>query len=122
MTNKDSRGRQLIRMHELRDGLVTASASLSTGTAATLLAAETDYFLDMIEATFANNSNAAAQIALKNDATTIRTLQIPAGDTLALRFDAALKQLTKNTPWVVDMEDITGTTIEIGATFVRKND
>lgn len=118
---KDSRGKQLIAMHDVRSALVTAAASLTTGTAATFLAADNDYFLDLVEATFANSSTATASIALANDGTTIRTLSIPAGNTLQVFFDAPLKQLNKSIAWVIDMEDITGTTINVGATFIKQN-
>ena len=36
-------------------------------------------------------------------------------------FPAPLRQNTKNPPWNIDMDDITGTTVNVHATFVKKN-
>ena len=105
--------------YEVRGALVTAVASVTNGTTTTLSAGDADYFLDLIEVTFANNSSAAASVTLLSDGSTVRTLQIPANDTVALQFNAPLKQWAKNTNWSVDMADITGTTISVGATLVK---
>lgn len=118
---KDQSGRQFIAHHDVRNSIVSAAATLTTGSAVTLISADADYFLDIVEATFANNSNAAANVLLTNDGTTIRNLQIPAGGSVQLFFDAPLKMNTKNQPWLADMEDITGTTIVIGATLIKKD-
>lgn len=118
---KDTRGRQFIAMHDARGAIVTAAASLTTGTAATFLSGDASDFLDLIEATFANNSTAAATVTLANDGTTIRTIVVPAATTLAVKWDVPIKQLTKNVPWVIDMEDITGTTVTVGANFIKVN-
>ena len=114
----DSQGRQFIALHDVRGALVTASATLTTGTAQTLIAGDTDYFLDLIEVSFANNSG-SAQVLLTNDGTTICTVQAGAGTT-QMFFDAGLTQNTKNTPWLADLEDITGSSIVVNATFIKK--
>lgn len=118
----DSQGRQFIAQHDVRGAIVSAIASLSTGTATTLIAGDADYFLDIIEMTFANNSTATAGIDLNNDGTTIRHIDVEAGATVQLSFPAPLKQGKKNLPWIVDMNDITGTTVSIGAQLIRKLD
>lgn len=115
----DLEGRAFIAMHDVRGALVSASASLANGTAATLVAGDTDYFLDIIEMTLGNNSTVAASVVLKNDGTTIRTLSVPANGTVQLTFDAPLRQATKNTPWIADMEDITGTTVSVDAVLIK---
>jgi len=121
MYKKDSQGRQFIAHHDVRSALVSATASLTTGTAATLLAGDSDYLLDMVEVTFANNSTVGATVALVSDGTTIKTVVAPANGTAQLHFYAPLRQSTKNTPWIADMEDITGTTVTIDAVFIKKS-
>ena len=118
----DLQGRQFIAHHDVRDALVSASASLSTGTAGTFLAPQADYFLDLIEVTLSNNSTVTARVELKTDGTTMRTVSIAAGSSVQLFFDAPLRQQTKNTAWMADMEDITGTTVVVEGTFMRKSD
>lgn len=117
---QDKQGKQFVALHDVRGAFVTASASLTSGTASELLSGDADYFLDVIEVTFANNSNATASIALKNDGSTVRTITATANGTVQLQFDAPLEQPVKNTPWNVDMEDITGTTVSIGAVFMKR--
>ncbi len=116
---KDNKGRQFIAMHEVRSALVTANASLTTGTATTLIAGDSADFLDIVEITFSNNSTVAVGVDLGNDGTIIRHLDLPAGMT-QLRFDAPLKQITKNLPWTLDMDDVTGTTVSVGATLIKQ--
>lgn len=119
MNKYDRQGRQFIALHDVRGAIVTASASLSSGTAASLIAGDSDYFLDIIELTCANNSNAATTVTLINDGTTIRTFGVPAFSTAQVQFDVPLGQNTKNTPWIVDLPDITGTTISIAARLIK---
>lgn len=107
-------------MHEVRNGLVTASASLSSGTAATLLAGDTGNLLDLVEVTLSSNSTITSSVVLKNDGTTVRTFQVPTNGSVSIAYDVPVKQLTKNTPWLVDMEDVTGTTVTIDAVFIKK--
>ena len=117
---KDNQGRQFIAFHDVRGALVTASASLTTGTATSLLAGDADYFLDLIDITMANNSTVSATVALVNDGTTIRQFEVPAANTLHINFDTPLLQLTKNVLWNADMNDITVTTVTIGAKFIKR--
>lgn len=115
----DTQGRQFIAMHDVRGALVSANASLSTGTGTALIAGDADYFLDIVEVTLANNSTVTAAVDLKNDGTVVRSFSVPPNSTVQLKFDAPLKQVTKNTPWIVDMEDITGSSIAIGTTLIK---
>jgi hypothetical protein len=116
----DSEGRTVVIQHEVRGGLYSAAVSLTTGTATSLIAADADYFTDIVEVTFANNSTAAAQVLLRNDGTTIRTIEVPAGSTVQLDFETGLKQNTRNTPWLADLEDITGSQVDVGAIFIKR--
>jgi hypothetical protein len=118
----DSQGRQFIAQHDVRSALVSANASLTTGTATSLISGDADYFLDIVEITFSNNTTVAGGVSnvdLISDGTIVRTVSCPPGVT-QLFFDAPLKQITKGTPWNVDLVDITGDTIAVGATLIRK--
>lgn len=116
----DRDGKLMVQLHDIRGAIVTANATLTTGTATSLLTGDADKMLDLIEMTCANNSSVGATVALINEGTTIRNINIPAYGTVQLVFDTPLEQLTKNTPWNVDMNDITGTTVSIGALFIKR--
>lgn len=117
----NNEGAAIMAMHDVRSALVSANASVSTGSATTLIAGDASYYLDIVEMTFSHNSTlAGAVVDLINDGTIVRTVSLPAG-TVQLKFDAPLKQITKNTPWIIDMNDITGSTVDVGAVLVRKN-
>lgn len=111
-------------MHDVRGAIVTANASVTSSAAAitTLIAGDSDYFLDIIEATFSNNSTVAAGVDLGNDGTVIRHIDIAAGGTVQLSFNSPLKQGVKALPWTLTMSgtDITGTTISVGAALIKK--
>jgi hypothetical protein len=116
---EDLLGRSLVTFHK-RDALVTASATLTTGTNTTLIAGDSDYPLDLVEVTFSNQSTVAAQVTLQDDGTTIKTLEIPQGTT-QLVPPTGYPQGRKGGNWTVDMEDITGTTVVVEALFVRNS-
>lgn len=107
-------------LHDVRGALVSAAASPTTGTAVSLLAGDADYFLDCVEVSMTNQSTVAVGVALINDGTTIRTFQIPANKTELFKFDVPLRQQTKATPWVADMDDVTGTTLVVEGIFIKK--
>lgn len=110
-------GHLLTALHA-RDALVTASVTLTNGTSQTLIAGDLDYPLDLVEATFSNQSTVAAQVTLRDDGTDVRTLAVASGCT-ELVPPAPYPQGRKGGNWTVDMEDITGTTIVVDALFIR---
>lgn len=123
MLKTDLQGRVITAPHEVRGGVVTANATLTTGTAASFIVGDADYYLDILEVTFATSSTATlggteVQVDLINDGTIVRSVGVPYGTT-QLFFDIPLKQITKGTPWNVDMNDITGTTVWVGATIIK---
>ena len=116
---EDLLGRQVITQHATRDALVTASATLTNGTNSTLIAGDADYPLDIVEITFANQSSVAVQVTLKDDGTSVKTLEIPAGGTLELANGIPLTQGRAGGNWTLDMEDITGTTVVVEAVLMK---
>ena len=110
----------MVQLHDIRGAVVTANATVTTGTTTSLITGDADKMLDLVEVTFANNSSVGAHIDLINDGTTVRAVDIPAYGTVQLVFDTPLEQIIKNTPWNVDMNDITGSTVKIGALFIKR--
>lgn len=125
MPKEDAQGKLIIVPHTVRNAVFSANATLTTGTAGSLTAGDADYFLDIVEISFSTSSVAAAatlggQIDLISDGTIVRSFGVPASNS-QFYYDLPLKQVTKNTPWVVDMSDITGTTVWVGATLIKKD-
>lgn len=119
----DDLGRQLTWPFQVRDLYTTAAATLTNGSAATLLAAGgAGVFHDLVHITFANNSTVAgntAQVQLLQDGTVMKTVQVPNANTLAIDFTYPLPQASAATVWTVDMEDISGSTVNVFATFIK---
>ncbi len=121
LDQRDTRGRGLLINHELRGGRVTANATLTSGTIASLIAGDTDYFLDIVEVQFSNNSTVGVGVDLGNDGSVSRHVDIPASSTVQLMFVNPHKQGVKNLPWTVQMDDVTGTTVKISATLIKES-
>lgn len=119
-TKQDIKGRQIIAFHEVRSARVTAYATVTTGSPTILDPGDTDYFTDIVEIQLSNNSTVAVGVDLTNDGTKIRHFEIPANSTIEVSYLTALTQNTKNTPWLVDMADVTGTTVEVGAILTKE--
>lgn len=114
----DLSGRPFADGFTVHDATNTATATLTTGTPATLASAVPGRFLDLVEVSFANNSG-AAQVQLLDDGTPVRTFQVPASTTLQAVFDPPVPQSSPNSVWQADMEDVTGSTVTVNATFLR---
>ena len=120
-------GIQITQPYEVGGAFVTATATLTTGTATSLVTGDADYYLDLVEIMFSSTSTVALgtanfSIALINDGETYRTFAMGEGqDVTQAIFPAPLRQNVKNTPWNIDMDDVTGTTVNVAATFVKKN-
>lgn len=115
----DKLGRPVMTPYQIRDLVVTASATLTTGTIASFLAGSSDVNHDLMEITLANDSSVAATVALTNDGTTVRTFRVPAASTISIDYQVGLPSNSTGTIWQLDMEDITGTTVYAGATFIK---
>lgn len=119
----DTRGREIIALHDVRGALVSANASLTNGTAGNLISGDADSFLDIVEISLALSTTVAGatvDVDLINDGTIVRTFTVPGG-TVQINFDTPLKQITKNTPWKVDMTDVTGSPVAVGATLIKSD-
>ena len=104
--------------YTLRDATTTASASLTGGTPTVLQAAD-GRFMDLVEITLSNSSDAAVSVILSDDGTTVRTYPVAASSTLQLQYDTPIPQSAKGGAWRLDMPDISGTTVTAGALFRR---
>lgn len=116
----DDVGRAIVVPYQVRDLVQTAYASVSSGTPVTLISGDSGFFHDLMEISFASNSTVAVtSVTLKDDGTTVRIVDIPPDDTVQLTFPVPLNQGAKGGNWQVDMDDVTGVTIDIGATYIR---
>lgn len=105
---------------QVRDIHVTAQATLTNGTSTAFLAGDTAKFLDLQHITLANNSSAAASVVLRDDGSPTKTFQVPANSTLFIDCsNLPIFQSLKGSNWNLDMEDITGTSIQADALFVK---
>lgn len=118
----DDLGRQLITPYQVRDLIATAYVSLTNGTEAELLAAgAAGVFHDLIEVTFANTSTGAVTIDLR-DATAggiVKSFQVPGGNSITQAFTVPIPQNAAALPWTADMDDVSATTTNVSATFIK---
>ena len=116
----DYSGRLITTPYQVRDMIVTAYVTITTGTPTTLLAGSSEFFYDLLEISCATDSTVAStNFLLTDDSTTVRGFDIPVSGTVELKFPVPLPQSAKGGTWRVDMEDITGTTLQIGALFIK---
>lgn len=117
---RDDLGRGVMRWHQVRDLIVTASASLTTGTKTELAAGISGAFQDLVQISCANNSDAATTVTLTDESTTVRTIPVPANSVTHVNYNVPLPQSAAGAAWYVDLPDITGTTITINAEFSKE--
>ena len=116
----DDLGRQLTRPYQVRDLIATAYASLTTGTKTALRTSTTGEFSDLIQIGFSNNSDAATTVTLTDESTTVRHYPVAANSASTLNYQVPIPQSATGVAWYVDLPDITGTTIEVTAEFLRE--
>lgn len=118
----DDLGRQLITPYQVRDLVTTAYVSLTTGTEASLLAAGgSGVFHDLVEVTFANTSTGAITVDLR-DATAggiVKTFRCPGDQSSGATFNVPVPQNAANLPWTADMDDVSNSTVNVSATFIK---
>lgn len=117
----DSLGRQVTYPYQVRDNISTARASVANGTETTLFAGVAGTKHDLLYVSGSNDSDAAVSADIR-DATgggIITTLHIPANATEFISFPAPVPQNFAADTWTVDIPDITGTTVNISALFIK---
>ena len=116
----DSIGRLINLPYAVREALVTAHASLTTGTNTTLLTGDSASKLDLIQIGFSNNSDAATSVTLSDDGTTINIYPVPAATANQFNYQIPIPQNKAGGNWQVDLPDITGTTITVRGLFIKQ--
>ncbi len=116
----DDLGRQLTRPFQVRDLIVTAAATLSTGTKTALTTAVAGAYLDLLGISCSNDSSVAVVVTLTDESTTVRTIPIAATSVTQVNFTVPVPQSATGTAWYVDIPDITGTNVTINAEFSRE--
>ena len=119
----DDLGRQVMTLHQVRDLIATASASLTNGTPTSLLDGTTGEFHDLIWISFTNSSNASVTVALTDDSLTVKSFEVPVSTVnsgiVQAEYPIPWPQGATGSAWRVDMPDITGTTVTVEALFAK---
>lgn len=120
----DDVGRQVMTLHQVRDLILTASASTATLAEETLLAGTAGVFNDLIELTCANNSGAAVRISIRETTggPIVKTIDIPANNTVSRDFPVPIPQSVAATAWTIQNAgsgDTSGTVVAVSALFIR---
>lgn len=123
----DSLGRQIVTPYQVRDLVRTAYVQLTNGTETTLLAGVAGAFFDLVSVTCANASSAALGALTDvnidfRDATgggVVASIVVQDQDTKAISFPVPIPQNTAAATWTAKMDDVTGTTVNVTALFIR---
>ena len=117
----DDLGRQVITPYQVRDLTNTAYLVLTTGTEATLLAAVAGVFLDCVQIVCANQSDAAVDVDFRSvlAGNVEFSITVPADATAGFVPSVPWPQGNTGNAWTADIADITGTTVNINAIFIR---
>ena len=118
----DDIGRTVTRPMQVRDLIVTAYVSVTSGTEATLLAASAGSFHDLIMVVGSNNSDAAVSVDIRavTAGNIVNTLRIPANGTAGWAPAVPWPQDATGNNWTVDGPDETGRTLTFSALFSRE--
>lgn len=118
----DKLGRQIVRPVQVRELTTTAYTSLTTGSETTLLAGSASTFHDLIYVMGANQSDAAVTVDFRcgTAGSVVLSLQIPANGTAGIACPVPLPMPEVAQAWTADMDDITGTTVDITALFSKE--
>lgn len=106
----------------VRGGRYSAYASITTGVETTLKSAEAGLYLDLIQITAANQSDAAVTIDVRavSGGNIITSLTIPAESTAGIATSAPLPQDNQGNAWTIQNNgsDVSNTTVDVTALFV----
>lgn len=117
----DDLGRQVITPYQVRDLVTTAYLSLTTGTETAVQAGVASTLLDLVQVVCANQSDAAVDVDFRfgTGGSVSLSLTIPADSTSGFIPAVPIPMPEVAQAFTADMADITGTTINITATFIR---
>lgn len=119
----DSLGRTLVRPITVRQLIATAYTTLANGTRTqigTAIAGPSNSYFDLIWMMATNNSDKAVQVDIYDHITTggiVMTLQLPANFSQPYSFSPPFPQSDVGQGWSADLQDVTGTTVNISAMF-----
>ena len=131
----DDLGRQVTTPYQVRDLIRTAYVSLTTGAETTLLAGVAGVFFDLISVSASTDSTFGV-VTLVPPYVTIRStrgsgavaaLSVPgqagtavgAAGVTCLTLPVPLPQDETDSSWTIQLNDITGTTVNVQALFIR---
>lgn len=114
-------GRQVMQPYQVRGLVQTAFLALANGTETNLLAGSAGVFHDLAYIVAANTSNAVVDLNVRcgTDYGVVLALTVPADSTAGIAPAVPLPQDIAGQPWTVDMDDITGTTVNVSALFIK---
>ena len=132
----DTLGRQVVTLYQVRDLIGTAYVSISTGTATTLKAASAGEKWDLVQITASSNTTYGTSLVVqpyvdvRSETNGGILFSMPVGGGMlgaggsgpsptVINFSPPLPQIEAAGTWTVDMNDITGTTANISALFIR---
>lgn len=120
--SSDDLGRQVMRLHQVRDLIQTAYVSIANGTETTLRAAVAGAYLDLIYIMGSNNSDVAVTVDIRavTAGGVMMTLQIPANGVAGVSLPIPIPQQETGNNWTADLPDITGTTVYLSALFSQE--
>ena len=111
----------LARPIQVRGSVHTAYASTSTGAETTLKSAVAGKYLDLIQVTGANQSDAAIRIDIRavSGGNIMTTLEIPANATAGIACTVPIPQDETGNAWTIQIDgsDISNTVIDVTALF-----
>ena len=117
----DDLGRQVITPYQVRDLVSTAYLALATGTETALFAGAASTFHDVVQIVCANTSDAVVDLDFRSGTggAVLFSITVPADNTAGFIPAVPFPQTELAQAWTVDMADITGTTVNISALFIK---
>lgn len=110
-------GKLIALLQEHRDQITAAKTDIATGVETTILAADSEYYHDVVMVQGCNGSTNALTIDFRDDtAGTIRfTMCIPAGEVATIPFHVPYPQTAKDDNWTADVQgtDVSGAALSI---------
>lgn len=117
----DDLGRQVMTPYQVRDLVITAYVALANGTETALLEGAASTLHDLVHVICANTSDATVDLDFRSGTvgSVVFSLTVPADATAGFVPAVPLPQTEAAQAWTVDMADVTGTTVNISALFIK---